>query len=532
MSSSPQIQSPQATVTPVPQNIVEQPVIEEEQIKGKPIFKLCVEHDNMYEEIKRISDKTGLDYKKDSNKLIQSYLKTKIWPAGSVINVGFMGNPQNIPRIPTSVLKKSIDRNGIALLLDPIQYEIDLILDIRKAIMYIVLVRLQPIVNVKFNFYDITDPEKKTFFNPNIADIRIDFDLNSTCWSLLGTDCLIDKTKPSMNFSIFDSCTVLHEFCHALGMVHEHSNMNDTPIKWSVCSLQNEIRKRLGWDSNKIQNKIIEKYQNNQYNGDEFDPKSIMLYFYPGKLVCKGNSDDLGINTSDVSKTRDLLKKCQRENLSDDCDTPGNVPNQNLALSPRDVLHLNTIYKITDQKLTPPQFTVKFFNDVYNQQIDIDTLINSEKPTPAPTKIPTKAAPKAHALKNKVQPTKKIETQHALKQPQENEKTELRSGKFYERLNENIMNGNFENLFLLLFLIFWLISLIIPSTSFLNALKDNWTNIIGLALVVEFIIFYIAEMSYGFNILLYKLLSTMKNFSPISEILSYKKSSDLHEERV
>ena len=520
MSSSPQIQSPiQTTQIPVQKQVEDDVPID--LIKNPPLVKMCVEHDNMHEVIKKMADKSGIDYKKNADKLRLSYLKSKIWPAESTINVGFMkGNPQDIPRSQTSVLKKSLDRNGISLLLDPIQYDIDNIKDIRKAIIYIVTTRIQPIVNTKFNFYDPTDSTNQKLINPNIADIRIDFDANSTCWSLLGTDCLTaDKNKATMNFSWFDSCIVLHEFCHALGMVHEHSNINGIPINWAVCSLQNWTRQKLGWDSDTIQKNIIDKYEINQYLGNEFDPKSIMLYFYPGQLVCKGTSKDLGVNTTDISKTQDLLKKCQKENLSDDCIVPGNVTNQNLALSPRDVLHLNTIYKSPKQKLTPPQFTVKFFNDVYNQQIDIDTLINPVKIKP--TETPAPPASKSHALRNKTEkkpekkPLAKLTAQHALKQPG-NEDSEKKSGKFYERLYKNIMNGNFANLFTILFLFFWIIFKFIPNNSFLGSVKDDVTNIIGLALVVEFMIFYIAEISYGFNVILYKLLSIMESASPIS----------------
>lgn len=518
----------QTTQIPV-QTPVEEITVEPTKNNGPPLVKMCVEHDNMHELIKKMADKSGIDYKKHANKLRSSYLKSKIWPPGSTINVGFMkGNPQDIPRSQTSVLKKSLDRNGISLLLDPIQYEVDAIKDIRKAIIYVVTTRLQPIVNTKFNFYDPTDTTNQTFFNPNIADIRIDFDPNSTCWSLLGTDCLTsDKRKATMNFSWFDACIVLHEFCHALGMVHEHSNINGKPINWAVCSLQNWTMEKLGWESNKIQTDIIDKYEIDQFMGDEFDSKSIMLYFYPGQLVCKGNSKD-------ISKTGDLLKKCKKENLSDDCIIPGNVVNQNLSLSPHDVLHLNTVYKLFNQKLTPPQFTVKFFNDVYNQQIDIDVLlkpVKSETPVPkAPALKKVEPAKKAHALK-KVEPVKKVAAQHALKQPQKNEEPEkkqtqkneepeIKSGKFYEHLYNNIMNGNFANLFVLLFLIFWIISKLIPSNSFLKSIKDDITNVMGLALVVEFIIFYLAEISYRFNEILYKFLSIMNTISPITAILN------------
>jgi hypothetical protein len=40
-----------------------------------------------------------------------------------------------------------------------------------------------------------------------------------------------------------------------------------------------------GWDSQQVNDQVIQKYKRNQINGSNFDPDSIMLYFYPADLT-------------------------------------------------------------------------------------------------------------------------------------------------------------------------------------------------------------------------------------------------------
>jgi hypothetical protein len=77
--------------------------------------------------------------------------------------------------------------------------------------------------NIRFEFF-ADDPD---------AEIRISFQ-QSGSWSAVGTDALVEeyfpKTEPTMNFGWLKPGlaeeeylgVVLHEFGHALGMIHEH----------------------------------------------------------------------------------------------------------------------------------------------------------------------------------------------------------------------------------------------------------------------------------------------------------------------
>ena len=369
------------------------------------IIKMCAEKDNSQKIVKKVASKSKVD-DKTKKKMRAAFLKSKIWPANTTINVGFLNlySPDDIPRTQTAVLKKKVDKNGVALKLDPLQEEVDN-MSVQDAIIYTVLKRFNdvvypeykpksvqidpnhvpnPLINIKFNFFDPRDKSRRTLFNPNLADIRIDFDPEGGAWSLLGTDCLSeDKKESTMNFGWFDVPTTLHEFCHALSMVHEHSNPNGKPINWSVCHVTQWANSTQGWDATTIKENIIEKYKVDQINGSEFDPLSIMLYFFPGNVVCKDNPDGSvpDITVGDVQKCFNGCKIKQGELTAcnsqlDKCDRPGNGTAQNLRFSPFDVLYLNNTYPSETSSLSSEQLTVKYFNDQFGEQIDAGMLTN------------------------------------------------------------------------------------------------------------------------------------------------------------
>jgi len=69
------------------------------------------------------------------------------------------------------------------------------------------------------------------------ATIRISFDSSNGSWSYVGTDIKsIDPEDPTMNLGWIDATspaisasdrgTILHEFGHVLGLLHEHQSPN------------------------------------------------------------------------------------------------------------------------------------------------------------------------------------------------------------------------------------------------------------------------------------------------------------------
>jgi len=129
--------------------------------------------------------------------------------------------------------------------------------------------------------FDFSDDEE--------AEIRITFDTDKGAWSYIGTDALdIPADQATMNLGFLDGGTAAHEFGHAIGLHHEHQNP-EGGIEWNEAVV---IRDASGppnnWSEKKIRHNILKKYKADQVRGTEFDPDSIMLYFFPDRWVKNG----------------------------------------------------------------------------------------------------------------------------------------------------------------------------------------------------------------------------------------------------
>jgi len=131
--------------------------------------------------------------------------------------------------------------------------------------------------NIKFNFNDSPD-----------AEIRIAFQ-DDGAWSYIGKDCLnIPRNTHTMNFAWLDKAVVLHEFGHALGMIHEHQNPLGG-IRWNKPKVYSDLSKSPNfWDHETVDHNMFETYAVDQINGTAVDKKSIMLYFIPVEWTSDG----------------------------------------------------------------------------------------------------------------------------------------------------------------------------------------------------------------------------------------------------
>jgi hypothetical protein len=203
----------------------------------------------------------------DSKKLQAAFFTKKLWPSGSKIKVGFLSTGDLITRTNMSEITKGKD-------LDPLQNQV-MSLSIQDAIKKIVKERIQPLVNLDISFVD----------NPTEADVRISFDKDGGSWSLVGTDHLQEKNAATMNFGWFDVPTVIHEFGHMIGLIHEHQNPKGQKIMWDDKKVIEWAKDSQGWSEQTTKQNIINKYDKNSINGSDFDPLSIMLYFFPASLT-------------------------------------------------------------------------------------------------------------------------------------------------------------------------------------------------------------------------------------------------------
>lgn len=127
------------------------------------------------------------------------------------------------------------------------------------------------------------------FNNAPDAEIRISFDQNDGAWSYVGTDNRgIPKNQPTMNLGFLDGGTAGHEFGHAIGLAHEHQNPAGG-MRWNEAKVIQDLSgPPNNWDEATIRHNVLHKYTVDQIKGTQFDPHSIMLYFFPASWTTNG----------------------------------------------------------------------------------------------------------------------------------------------------------------------------------------------------------------------------------------------------
>jgi serralysin len=153
---------------------------------------------------------------------------------------------------------------------------------------------------------------KLSFQNSTDSMIRISFDRPGS-WSVIGTTCLKVKSQsePTMNFGWLkpDSAqedvdrVVLHEFGHALGLIHEHQNPNN-PIQWDRDAVIADLNNgKNPWTLPQIEQNMFQAYNRTETNSSKFDAQSIMLYPIPARWTKDGYSVALNRSLSAVDKS-------------------------------------------------------------------------------------------------------------------------------------------------------------------------------------------------------------------------------------
>lgn len=163
--------------------------------------------------------------------------KGKTWDVGQTLRVGFIGGTQT---------------------------EINFVKSIYNELDF---------VNLNFEFVQ----------DLNQTDVRWSFVKGGGSWSYQGTDAqYIPKNSATVNIGWeVDLDVVRHELGHSLGLAHEHQNPAGG-IKWDRERVIADLSGAPNyWDVETIEHNVLNPLNTTQVDYTEFDPDSVMLYFFP-----------------------------------------------------------------------------------------------------------------------------------------------------------------------------------------------------------------------------------------------------------
>jgi hypothetical protein len=131
------------------------------------------------------------------------------------------------------------------------------------------------------------------------SHLRIAFDSRGGSWSYIGTDSRsIHPSQPTMNLGWATLETpkedfysvVIHEFGHALGLLHEH-NHPEARIEWNKAAVYAELSGPPNfWDKATIDSNVFEKFDESMVITTDFDNVSVMIYTVPERWTLNGKS--------------------------------------------------------------------------------------------------------------------------------------------------------------------------------------------------------------------------------------------------
>jgi hypothetical protein len=205
---------------------------------------------------------------------------------------------------------QSNNKNFVPLFLQTIygHYFMDGTTEQKNWVRKIIQKNLEPLVpGLKFCWVNAPQTSDFTPCVPtkdvDIKHIRVSFKQKGAAYSQVGKASLqVPENQHTVNLGWIDDDTdydnitykgtgqvVMHEFGHAMGLIHEHENPINNPICWNKkcvsCVLSGPPN---NWDQKAIDHNMFQRYSKSQINGSTYDPLSIMEYFFSRSWISCG----------------------------------------------------------------------------------------------------------------------------------------------------------------------------------------------------------------------------------------------------
>ena len=138
------------------------------------------------------------------------------------------------------------------------------------------------------------------------ADIRLEYSTDGGCWAELGTRAKgVLSPNATIHLTMFndtqiDRATVLHEFGHVLGCIHEHQSPA-AGISWNIPYIYSKMQV-YGWNKQKVDHNIINRFNHAEISNTTYDNQSIMIYPIHDWMTTDGYCTNQVLELSDTDK--------------------------------------------------------------------------------------------------------------------------------------------------------------------------------------------------------------------------------------
>lgn len=178
-------------------------------------------------------------------------------------------------------------------------------------------------LGIGLEFEEVADRES--------AEVRIGFLHGDGSWSYVGRDVIDlvpDPNERTMNFgwdltTDYGWDTALHEIGHTLGFPHEHQNPK-AGIEWNEQAVYDYFRGSPNfWDDDTIRWNILRKIPLTSVSGSDWDPNSIMHYWFPAGLINRpaeyagGLEPTPGLTEVDTEEVRGFYPPLEEETIQE-----------------------------------------------------------------------------------------------------------------------------------------------------------------------------------------------------------------------